>query len=417
MAERNRAVLSGLIVAYTVSLFGSQAIMSVGFAACVAAVLVAAWKTPEYRREFVATCRSSWGRRYALSTGLLLAAFFLSLLGAALFPVELGGVQAHARWGTSVGKSIYFVWPLLLAAAMSMLDNRSWNRIQKVWLWGFVIVSLFGIIEFFTGWSPRQLVEHREHSRFGGVFTVDWIYGSYLTYATVMAFPFFLLLEFAASRQWLGSRRVHLVMLVVGVLALFGTMSRMLWIALPAGLFVFLLLSLRGKMRWLAMISVVALLYGAFQHPTVKERVYYGRGVDQRTTLWKVNWELFKMRPLVGVGWHQNLPLAGAYLDLHAPAGQEKFVGHAHSNILEFLGGMGVLGLLAWICWSVVTAGMAYSISPGLFCAFIVFHLNGLTQVNFSETKTLHTVIWCVAFALASQLRGGRLRVDADKPA
>ncbi len=390
---------------YTVLLFGSQALMSIGFAACLVAILFAGTNGSLYRTSLGQVLVSSWGRRYLKATFVLLIAFFASVLAAQLFPVEIGGVHPRARWGTSIAKAVYFIWPILLSSALVMLEERAWRRVQNLWVGVFVVVSVFGVIELFTGWNPRGLVEQRPHASFGGLFTVNWIFGSYLTYASVMVFPFFFLLERASKRHWLGGRSTHWLALLIGALALFGTMSRMLWIALPLGLVLFLMLTLKGRTRWKALAAIVLALAGATLLPPVQKRLHYPRGLDQRTQLWKINWELFKMRPLTGVGWHENLPLAGAYFETHLPEAKEKFVGHAHSNLLEFLGGMGLLGLMAWLGWSLVTAGMAYLVSPGLFCAFVVLHLNGLTQVNFSETKTLHTVVWCVAFAMAANCR------------
>ena len=35
----------------------------------------------------------------------------------------------------------------------------------------------------------------------------------------------------------------------------------------------------------------------------------------------------------------------------------------------------------------------------GLLCAWIVFQLNGLTQVNFWEGKVMHQMMWAVAWS------------------
>jgi O-antigen ligase len=84
-------------------------------------------------------------------------------------------------------------------------------------------------------------------------------------------------------------------------------------------------------------------------------------------------------------------------------------VGHAHNNFLEILGGTGLFGALAWLAWwagVLVLAWRARKISEptqfalGVLAAFFVFHLNGLTQVNFWEAKVLHQLTFVIAWVL-----------------
>ncbi len=73
------------------------------------------------------------------------------------------------------------------------------------------------------------------------------------------------------------------------------------------------------------------------------------------------------------------------------------------------MGGTGILGLLAWLAWVGVTLGLAWAsvrrgrtggFARGVLCAWVVFHINGLTQVNFWESKVLHQMMWVVAWTL-----------------
>ena len=112
-------------------------------------------------------------------------------------------------------------------------------------------------------------------------------------------------------------------------------------------------------------------------------------------------------------GWHHNLELAGQWIRQWHP-GQEVFVGHAHNNLLEVLGGTGLFGLVGWIGWN-LWLGLALwrqsrpepgrpewfrELTQGFLAGFVVFHLNGLTQVNFWEGKVQHQISWVVAWVL-----------------
>jgi hypothetical protein len=52
----------------------------------------------------------------------------------------------------------------------------------------------------------------------------------------------------------------------------------------------------------------------------------------------------------------------------------------------------------------------AFGIGRGLFCAWIVLHLNGLTQVNVWEGKVEHQMAWALAWALAGLIAANNAR-------
>ena len=77
------------------------------------------------------------------------------------------------------------------------------------------------------------------------------------------------------------------------------------------------------------------------------------------------------------------------------------------------LGALGLIGLVAWLAWCVLhdVDSLARSRAAGsarcavsrrrLLCAWVVFQINGLTQVNFWEGKVQHQMMWMVAWSLA----------------
>jgi O-antigen ligase len=143
-----------------------------------------------------------------------------------------------------------------------------------------------------------------------------------------------------------------------------------------------------------------------FLLPPVTRRITEFRGILTREELWTANLDFFKARPLTGVGWHHNIELSGYYL-MEKHQITQVFSGHAHNNLLDMLGGTGLLGTVAWIAWCVLAFAMLIPLARngegfarGLFCAWIVFQLNGLTQVNFWEAKVLHQIAWVTAWAL-----------------
>jgi O-antigen ligase len=191
-----------------------------------------------------------------------------------------------------------------------------------------------------------------------------------------------------------------------GAVTLFFTYSRMLWVALPVGLAAWILWSLPRRAAWIALILSAIGGAGLLTLPAVRDRLANTMGTSERQALWRANLELFEMRPITGAGWHHNLEAAGWLLQ-QKQRSEQVFSGHAHNNFLEMLGGTGALGLLAWLVWWGVALALLKNVFAtrvgfvrGLACAWIVFQINGLTQVNFWESKVLHQLMWTMGWLL-----------------
>lgn len=85
------------------------------------------------------------------------------------------------------------------------------------------------------------------------------------------------------------------------------------------------------------------------------------------------------------------------------------------------LGESGILGTLAWAFWNGIIFILAWlvwrndsgpSLGAGLLAAWLVFHLNGMTQVNAWESKVMHNMAWFVTWTLFFY----RTRVQRVKP-
>jgi len=404
-----------LLAIYAASTLVSMAIMSLG----TGLVLLGLFKWGIRSRESVSL--SSW-KSYAEWSGLLALACILSLVFARWNPIE-GLEPAAVRWGKDLFKLWYFLWPPVLAALLFRLTNAQQGRILKIWLVVFGVISLIGVQQFWTGWPRIQPIPHLP-----GHFHSTLFLGHHLSVASIWIFPFFVALSAALSRAQDGlahqlglSRRVLLGLAAVGGLTLFLGFSRMLWLALPVGMLALVFLKTAPRRRWrytlLTGVGAAAACVALFQLPMIRERLLHSMGTKERFDLWLANAELFRQRPFTGAGWHHNLELAGQILR-RWHFGQEVFVGHAHNNVLEVLGGTGLIGLVGWLGWNVwlartlwrqsqvssALAGWRRELAQGSLAAFVVFHLNGFTQVNFWEGKVQHQVSWVVAWSLLALL-------------
>lgn len=387
-----RALLAGLSL-YAILILGSQATMSIGIGILLAFAFYAFGGPLPFLKYLREQSKNPELRRYLLATNLLTLACFLSLFFAWLFPVELAGEKPKVRFLADMWKAWYFYWPLVTVPCLLALTEKSRKTLFQIFLGTFGVVCLIGCFQYFYGWPTPQPIPGTNR------FHVTVFPGFHLSFASIAIFPFFVALSEIIDQRWL-TRRVAIIISVLGLLAIIGTFARQVWISLPVGLFVFILLRLPKRAALVAALLGITSMVGLSQVSTVRDRAMNGMGIQDRFDLWKINTEFFKMRPLTGIGWHHNLPMTGAYYREYRPEITSPFTGHAHSNFFEFLGGLGLIGVAAYFFWTFTTLKQALGIGAGFFAAWIVFHLNGLTQVNLWESKVLHSMMWSMAMIL-----------------
>jgi O-antigen ligase len=395
-----RALFAGLAI-YFIVILGSQATMSLGIGVVLLAALAGFGSPKAVWAAMRKAARDPEMRRYLRATNFLTFACFLSLLFARLTPVVLAGEKPHVRFISDMWKAWYFYWPLMTVPCLLALSPGMRRRVYQVYLYTFGVMAALGIAQFFTGWPVAQMIPD-----FPGHYHVTGFPGFHLSFASIAIFPFFVAL--AEISRGAIIRRSHAAVIVgLGFAAIFGTYSRQVWLSLPVGLFLFAVLRLPRKKALFAIAAGALGIFLLFQIPTVRERAMNGMGIKDRLDLWRINFEFFKMRPLTGIGWHHNLPMAGAYYRAFHPEIVSPFIGHAHSNFFEFLGGLGIVGLASYLLWTWTTLRQALRVGgaagAAFFSVWIVFHLNGLTQVNLWESKVLHSMMASIAMILVAR--------------
>ena len=407
-AERKAKLREGLLSAgfgtYLASTLVSMAAMSIGaavFLACLAYSLGGAKPLWDKLKE---TAREPAMRIYLWLAATLAAACALSLVSGLVFPLGYGGKSVSIHLGQDLPKLWYLVWPLPLVAGWRALGEAARVRTLRTWLLFFGLISVIGIAQFFTGWPRPQLIPGTTH------FHATMFLGHHLSTASIWIFPFFICLEGARRgglAERLGLPRGSLATLAaLSATTLMLTWSRTLWVALPAAVLVWAWLSLPRKVSASVTVALAIAMAAASQHPVIQQRYADGYGLMTRMELWKANLEFLKQRPVLGVGWRHNNELSGYYL-MNLTGSPDVFSGHAHNNVLDFLAGTGGAGTLAWLAWCVGILWLLYRPAPpsalrrALLCAWIAFHINGLTQLNFWEGKVTHQMMIAVALGLA----------------
>ena len=407
-------LLPWALALYAASTLVSMATMSIGLGILLASLLFSG-RLMQWARELQVQLGQRVPKVFSLLALGLTLACILSLGVAALWPLSYAGHSPEVSFFRDSLKLWYLFWPLGLSALLRLLSEANRRRALQAWLLAFLALSVLGIIQHFTGWPRAQKIPGHEP-----YFHAILFLGHHLSVSSIFIFPFFACLDFASSRRRARELGLPQGLLIaacgLGLVTLFLTWSRTLWLSLPLGLLVWIFMSLkRRRACWVAGGLLLAVA-GASQLPVIQLRLNDGIGSAPRFALWRANLAFLEKRPFTGVGWHHTEEMSGYYLQ-QLTGQKDVFAGHAHNNLLDLLGGAGVLGAFFWLAyclfpWVVLFRVHQHPVSlnfaRGLFCAWLVFQMNGLTQVNFWEGKVEHQLAWALGWAVfwAGDMRG-----------
>jgi O-antigen ligase len=418
----------GLLAFYSVASLTSMAGMSVAATLVLLGMVSGLFLSRPFRNHFAMSARGVLSSRsfqiwFRLSLFLILA-LVSSLFASILFPYREVPTRDLPTIEKDLGKLLYFVFPFVWAVLLKMMKPVARSRVILIWVGATGILGLLAIVQFFTGFPRPQLIPTSPQ-----FFHATLFFGHHLSTASILIFPAFVGLlvgkdaagqgEGPVQRGALRTRKLFLLACAtLGFLAVFLSFSRMAWIALPFGLLAaFLRWTPRRILIQRLFVSLLALALAIgvswSLSPTLQERVRNPMGISTRFELWKWNWQMFQDRPILGVGWRRSSTFVRevayeAVTDLEAR--KNLFISHAHNNFIEMLSGTGVLGTLAWLLFSgfPLYLGLKHrgrnahpgAVIWGVFCAWVVFQLNGLTQVNFWEGKVMHQWALALGFML-----------------
>lgn len=179
-------------------------------------------------------------------------------------------------------------------------------------------------------------------------------------------------------------------------------------------------LSLIASAAMASVVSALFILNNSFRARLLNALDMTSFSNASRITMWKINWEIFKDYPVLGIGYHQNEVRAREYaVKIGDP--NAFLAGHAHSNYLQMLSGTGALGFLTYMAiisfmlwltlklWKSLKLDQLWCRAIVLACfgAQIYLHVGGLTECNFKAGATQHNfmIVWAMVIALAIRLR------------
>lgn len=407
--ERGNIILAWALCAYGILSLSSMALMSLGATVFFAASVYVLSRNPE-PREFTPALLP-----WALASVAFFGACLLSLIVARFFPVEANGPGGFSE----LKKFHFFLYPPMIALALNRWGSIERHPFWKAWFGMAGISALIAVLQFYardifpSDWlSSRFFRPIGMSDRFHGQGLMFF----HLSFASALCFAASAALARALwplpkDRRWLWL--AFGLFLCVGV---FLSYSRTASFTLVA---IFVFLGFLKRPLWGLATLVVAILLGiaAWQwSPTLQGRWRNNQvGNFERIRMWESAWDMFRDRPITGVGFNRT----GEYSPLYATrrfGERPQFTSHAHNNLLDALASTGLLGFAAFLAWWGVVIGMAVRVyrhsakeqrwlPVAALTGLLAFHLNGLTQINFWDGKTQHTLMLWIGIVLALWLR------------
>ena len=373
------------------------------------------WEITRTPRRFVAQLEGVDIAATALGATLLLS------LACSPLPVDWSR-------GSGLGRS------LLGFVALKYLFRITdvWPRMGRILPWGLFPASLAGLYATYqhsTGLDPLRggalvPLEALSAPVLPPVHATGF-FSSSMTFGHALLIPLFLALGLATKTSSSALRWLSVVFAASIASGLFSSFQRGPWLGVIAGVgSLAFFLGRRQASAWILGFSVVAalILNGMPQFASRLASV-----VDPELTsnvvrlgLWRASWQMFLDHPLTGVGFshvHQMLP--EYYRSLGITSG---IVSHAHNNVMDFLGGAGILGAVSYLAFSALLLtstldayrraadrSVSRAFACGLLAGQIAFFFAGLTECNFKDHELTHQLLFWTALVCSCSpvSRGG----------
>ncbi len=350
--------------------------------------------------------------------GVLIAMIVVVAVGALLS--EPGG----SGFVTIIGRVRWIIIFMMIRTGLTWIWSDRFSMIMTFLVGVFTVIAAYAIVQHFTGIDlirdSQRAVPPFYYGNGHLAYRVPGLFSSPMTWghAAAMFICYPAALYFLKVRRHSGYHRFFGASVLLIGISIVLSFTRGAWVSTAVALLVVGLLS--GRRAFLSAILGLAVVGGAIYalSPDVRARVAvtfdpnYASNLE-RMTIWKANWEMFKDRPVIGVGYGENERLIGSYYERMGI--QNSLKGHAHSNYFQWLSGTGSLGFIlymAFVLGLLILSGRLWWMIPrerledraivlGAIGSQVAMHVGGLTECNFKDAEVNHQFIFSLAVVWA----------------
>jgi O-antigen ligase/tetratricopeptide (TPR) repeat protein len=237
----------------------------------------------------------------------------------------------------------------------SLLTKRElWEKFFLMSIWVSSTLSFIGILQMIHI-VPMARSDMR----------LDLAFGNPLFLAAYISLHIFLLIWFLQKRE---HKKLYWALLVINLMALYGTASRGAMLALAIGVFIYVLVLLiiqRSRRLFYSLLILIGFTVlfsgGVFlarntsfvQNSPVLSRFvnsaeFIDSGSNSRIFVWQIAWQGFKERPILGWG-QENFSIVFNKHYNPSLTFAEPWFDRAHNIVLDWLIAGGFLGLLSYL--------------------------------------------------------------------
>lgn len=310
-----------------------------------------------------------------------------------------------------------FVWILHLYILIGVLSTIQIDlkKLVQYFAFAFILPNLYALISFAMGYD---LITKMPSVRILGLVNS----ATYHAHANAVIFVFFLsvfLFQFKKMSKLM--RWISVVSLILFGLSIFLTFTRGIWISIAVSAFVFGAFLEFKKTAYASLIALALCFVAYTTQPLVANRVKHSFNTEansERLNLFKVNVQIWKEYPLLGIGYGENLRRNREYWDRpewNMPS--DYITSHAHNQFLNVLSTTGVFGFIFFISfvffflkknWVLLKktnrfeAPNRYALLFSCLFAQVEFYLACLSDVTFeyAKIKALLILVWALVVAL-----------------
>lgn len=404
-------ILAALIVLYATSTMVSMAGMEIfGWSCALGSILFIVFKR--------SSLDNVWRQvRLPVDSALLLL-FVIVVLGA-LFKAPEGISKVDI-----IGNGRWILLFMFMRAALALTWSDRFARHIFIFLMGLItVISVYAVWQYFYGIDlirgTRHLLEPKDYRNGQPIYRAEGMFGSSMTFGNSIAltwcFPVAWLL-YGNRKTWMY--KLAAVSSLMGILAIFATMTRGVWMSACAALVV---MSAKARRRGIILLVGLAALFFVISTvflPELSGRLQSIGDVNHgsnsaRFQIWRGNFEIFKENPLLGIGYGVNEEVLENYYPRIGIVDGPR--GHAHNTFLQFLSGTGILGFLCFVFFTLYFLRLAWRLIgkirdqldtetewlqifvAGALGAQIAMIVGGLTECNFKDAEVNHHFLLILA--------------------
>lgn len=334
--------------------------------------------------------------------------------------------QPKVHWLNAYMNLRWMMFIPIVAWTMSLMKLEKYLKIEKIkWLYiPFLVTAIYALLPAIFGYDPIQ--PHRTDlqpiSVMGGI-RAQGFFDNPMTFGHAFGVMYCLMVAlglytFQNLKNQISKWDYYgiLITVLLSGLALTLSYTRGALFSVAVAIFVICYLFNPKWGKWFITIFVSVLILLFYTQPAFQNRIQtllqYEQTQNERITLWKANWLMFKDHPVFGVAHGENHQRLDEYYDkMGVP--QTFFKSHAHNQFLHFLSGTGFVGFLCYTSfliylfitifrsWRQIHKSSEDIFAKIFFLAAIaaIIHiiLGGLFEANYEDTETVH----CFCFLIA----------------